>query len=90
MHLIDAVIKDIPYIVYFLLKEGSDPNFTEDCAKVTPLHYAVIYNSVHVVPILLLAGADPEARDMFGHTPVVDAIELGRKEIAKIFIKLCK
>lgn len=36
----------------------------------TPLHRAAAGNHEQVVRVLLLAGADPEARDVHGHTPL--------------------
>ena len=77
-------------MAYLLIEEGSDPNYYEDRAHVTPLHYAVVYNSTQVVPILISAGANPNASDAFGSTPLDDAKALGRKEIKELIVKCSK
>ncbi len=46
---------------------------TEDKLHSRPLHYAAIYGSVDSVRILLEAGADPNARDQQGATPLIYA-----------------
>ncbi len=45
----------------------------EDKLHSRPLHYAAIYGSVDSVRILLEAGADPNARDLQGATPLIYA-----------------
>lgn len=41
-----------------------------NCQQRTPLHYACFYGHIPIVSLLLKHGADPEARDEQGHTPI--------------------
>ncbi len=72
--LLDAVIRDDVNSVRQLLDAGASPNYTEDGDKVGPLHFAALYNSVSVVPALVLAGADLDAQTEFSETPLLVAM----------------
>ncbi|RMF14683.1 MAG: hypothetical protein D6758_11095 [Gammaproteobacteria bacterium] len=61
----DAVQADISRM---LIDAGAQVN-AENNQKVTPLHFAAIYNRPKVGQILLAHGADRKARTIFGQTP---------------------
>ncbi len=84
MDLIEAVKKNKPVVTRRLLEKGANPNMVEDWGKVTPLHFAVVYNSKKVIPVLLSAGADLKAKDFDGLTPRDCAISIGNEEIASL------
>ena len=70
-------------VVKVLLAAGADPNvktnpsvetggFMRDCRTKaeTPLHRAAAFGTAETIQLLLDAGADPEAKDMNGDTPL--------------------
>ena len=71
VNLIDAVINnDVKQVRYFL-EQNIDPNVYLDDAKITPLHFAAQNNSLEVVPLLVTAGANLNARiEPEGYTPL--------------------
>lgn len=56
--LIAAVIADDVEQVQTLLEGGALANCCEDSAELRPLHFAALYDSPKVVPLLVMAGAD--------------------------------
>lgn len=62
MHLIEAVIHNDAKAVRTALEEGADPNACLDPALVTPLHFAAQHNALEVVPLLITAGANINAK----------------------------
>ena len=57
-------------VKYLLDQPGIDINLGEPNRKITPLHIAVIRGHTEVVESLLRAGADTNARDYAGRTPL--------------------
>merc|ERR1711988_611555 len=55
------------------LQEGANPNTTSGSYYSTPLHEAANKGSVEVAELLLAAGANPDARDGTGNTPLQNA-----------------
>jgi ankyrin repeat protein len=55
-------------IVALLLKYGAMVN-VPGCDNITPLHEAVLNNKLDIVKLLVMYGADAEARDVRGKTP---------------------
>jgi ankyrin repeat protein len=54
-----------------LLQQGADPNFSEDKAKITPLHFAAQNNFLEIAILLIAAGAMLDARTVpEGETPL--------------------
>ncbi|MHC1623314.1 MAG: ankyrin repeat domain-containing protein [Candidatus Methanospirareceae archaeon] len=58
-----------------LLNAGADVNAVDSACGETLLHEAVNRNSPNTVRLLLEAGADPDAKNKFGHTPLSEALE---------------
>jgi len=87
MDLIDAIMEHKLDDVKKLLEEGTDPNWTEDAANITPLHYAVVYKFSEAIPLLLKAGADPQRADLDGISPFELAVELGNEAVIELFEK---
>lgn len=56
-----------------LLKAGADPNARTDTGQRSVLHLAVFGGSLDLIKMLLAAGADLEALDDYGRTPLVQA-----------------
>lgn len=52
------------------LRSGADPASRDGLFGMTPLHYAVVCDNAAVVGPLVDAGADPNARDDWGWTPL--------------------
>lgn len=93
--LIQAVINENVGAVKQLLKEGADPNATEDADKITPLHFIAQKNSqaaLEIAQLLLRAGADPFAKNvpndqtpldiakMFGFAPMLSILSSAEDE----------
>jgi cytohesin len=57
-------------IVNLLLEAGAQVNVIEIKSGNTPLHTAVLYDKLNIVEALLRAGADVNARDKWGSTPL--------------------
>jgi uncharacterized protein len=71
MDLIEAVILNDVEQVKKLLQQGADPNYCDDKAQITPLHFAAQNNCLAVVPLLVAAGANLNARTIpEGETPL--------------------
>ncbi|MDD3468851.1 MAG: ankyrin repeat domain-containing protein [Thermoguttaceae bacterium] len=57
-------------MVKFLLELGLERDVREEEHGETPLFYAVIFNYIEVVKMLLDAGADPNILNIYGETPL--------------------
>lgn len=65
------------------LDYGADVNFKHYDRR-TALHLACVEGHIEIVKILLDAGADIDAEDRWGITPLAEAESLGRKDICEI------
>lgn len=82
--LLDAVIGDHAHIVKSLLEQGADPNYFEDESQIRPLHFAALYNSPEVVPLLIMAGADIFATTEYDDTPMMIAERHEHPEVIEV------
>jgi len=72
-------------IIRLFIKGADVNNFIGNTA--TPLHYAVNSGKWEAVEILLLLGADPSPKDMYGNTPLITAVRANDAEIAEKLIR---
>jgi ankyrin repeat protein len=78
--------------VKFLLRAGSrvfarDKSLPGEPAGRQPLHYAARTKNVDVIDVLLDAGANPNAMDSMGDTPVNTAIWEGNIEVVRLLLR---
>jgi ankyrin repeat protein len=71
-------------IVLELIRRGADVN-VQDISEVTPLHYAARKNKIETAKILLDAGANVNAKNIFGN-PLIDAAMNGHLEMVKLLL----
>lgn len=73
-----ACKKNLPTVVEKLLKRGANPNLTTNHeTKQTPLHYCVFSRAVECVRVFVGSGANFNARDANGDTPISLALAEG-------------
>ena len=61
--------------VIALLEAGAEPNTREEWRGFTPLHYAALWGNTEAIEALVTAGADIEARNFLGETPLHQAAQ---------------
>jgi ankyrin repeat protein len=86
--LIAAVIADNAPLVQELLEKGAKANCCEDSAELRPLHFAAIYNSPSVIPLLVMGGADSAALTDCDDTPLSIAERHGHEKVITILSRL--
>ena len=52
----------------------------------TPLHVAAVRGDVHIIGLLLDAGAEIDVRGEYGHTPLHEAVGQGHTEAVKLLL----
>ena len=87
---LNTQLRDAAFVCDFvrvreLLGKGANPNVRDDEHR-TPLHQAVLGNSVGLVGLLLESGADVNAKDAHGFTPLHFAAQEHTPEIARILV----
>jgi ankyrin repeat protein len=87
---LDAQLREAAFVCDFvrvrdLLARGANPDVRDDDQR-TPLHQAVLGNSVGLVGLLLEAGASIDAKDSHGYTPLHFAVEEHAREIVRILV----
>lgn len=87
---LDAQLREAAFVCDFLrvrdlLARGAHPDVRDEDQR-TPLHQAVLGNSVGLVGLLLEAGADVDAKDAQGMTPLHFAAQEYAPEIARILV----
>src|SRR5579885_3362364 len=83
--LIEAVVREESNRVEQLIEEGSDPN-KKVSRNATALHFAAYVRNPNITEILLKAGADPNAQDVDGYTPLINAVSECDQQTAEILI----
>lgn len=77
---------DLSFIA-LLIDKGAPIHMDFWSDKKNPLHYAADMSSLDVVQLLLSKGADPNARDNIGETPLYIAALRGKTDIAVFLIE---
>lgn len=73
--------------VRLLLARGADPGrASNNTMKVQPLHAAVAGRNAECVQAILDAGADPDAPQQVGYTPLMGAASAGREDIVDLLL----
>lgn len=76
-------------IVKLLLEEGADPSSADENGR-TCLHYSVMIESVENTRLLVVAGAQLEARNLYDETPLLTAvwhITSNSRDIVKLLLE---
>jgi hypothetical protein len=84
-YIIHVVSMYAPDVVPDLLKRGSDPNLRAGDGS-TPIHYAIMGNSLEAVQILVEADADINAESYSGRTAFHIAVSLRSNKILKYLL----
>jgi len=77
-----------PEAVRLLVNAGADVNAVEGSKRTTALHMAARRGQALVCKALVECGADPEARDSAGETPLRRAVNCGKTEAAAMLLSL--
>ncbi|KAJ1481603.1 ankyrin repeat-containing domain protein, partial [Baffinella frigidus] len=72
--LMDAAISCHAAVMSTLISSGNASLSTRDRSEQTAVHHAVSSGCVEGTRLLLLHGADPDAQDRFGYTPLILAV----------------
>lgn len=89
MELIEAIIRNDVTKVRNLLENGSDPNYADDWANITPLHYAALHNALEIASLLITAGAKIDAIDAVCYeTPLDIAMSCKHYDMAELLSTL--
>jgi hemoglobin len=73
-------------IVRVLVAHGSDVNACQNAKRCTPLHMAARRGNVEIAEALLDLGANIEARDSHGDTPLKRALNCRKPQIAELLL----
>lgn len=82
--LIAAVIADDVESVKLLLESGARADCCEDAAQLQPLHFAALYDSPKVIPLLIMAGADVMSMTDCDDTPLSIAKRHGNQAVIQV------
>ena len=80
-----ATIVLVPMFAAAAVSRGVGVDVT-DTQGHTPFGFASASNDVHAVRILLEHGADPEKRDIHGHSPVWAARDRGHADVLPLLL----
>ena len=75
------------HVVRCLVEHGADVNGADGVKRCTPLHMAARRGNVEIADALLQCGADLEARDSLGETPLRRAVNCDKPDVAALFLK---
>ncbi|MHB1001974.1 MAG: ankyrin repeat domain-containing protein [Armatimonadota bacterium] len=81
-----AILGDLP-MAESAIKDGADVN-SRDPSRLTPLHWTALGGpgSAEIAELLILRGANVNAVDSQGSTPLITAAALGNLSVAKVLI----
>lgn len=74
-------------ITELLLNEGADPDIIDNENEFTGLHYAVGWNNIEVINMLIKKNANPNIQDIYGNVPLMYCIKENYVEAFDIIIK---
>jgi uncharacterized protein len=83
--LINAIAHSQVHKVKRLLQQGASPNGCEDNLLFSPLHWAAAHSTVEIARLLIDAGADLEAKDFEGFTPLETACLHGNRAFIRFY-----
>lgn len=72
--------------IIILVSKGADVNNTVG-GIAAPIHYAINSGVLGAVEILLLLGANPNIKDIYGNTPLIVAVRADQRDIAEKLIR---
>lgn len=73
-------------VVNLLIQHGADANGRSGPGRLTPLHAVARRGTVEVVEALLASGADIEARDSKGETPLRRAVNCNQEHMVRLLL----
>jgi ankyrin repeat protein len=77
-----------PPAMQLLIARGADVRAAaRNAMKVEPIHAAVAARNIESVRLLLDAGADPNARQQVGYTPLMGAASAGRGDLVDLLLR---
>jgi ankyrin repeat protein len=88
--LISAITHNQVKEVAQLLKQGANPNGCEDDLLYSPLHWAAAHSKVEIAKLLIDAGADLEAKDHEGFTPLETACLFNNRSFIRFYHDYCQ
>ena len=74
-------------MIELLISDGADVNYREERWKDTPLHACATYDRPKCAKILLYRGAQIDARNIFGSTPMDNAIKCQRSSMITTLLR---
>lgn len=83
--LINAITHNRVKRVMQLLQQGADPNGCEDDLLFSPLHWAAAHSKVDIARLLVDAGANLEAKDHEGFTPLETACLFNNRPFIRFY-----
>lgn len=76
------------FAAQFLIRQGADVNYPAQESMMTPLHFAAVSNLCEVIQPLVDRGANVNAQDADGNTPIQRAILAGHIEAVNMFLTM--
>ncbi|XP_010533190.1 PREDICTED: potassium channel AKT1 [Tarenaya hassleriana] len=86
LNLCFAALREDDLLLHQLLKNGHDPNESDNNGR-TPLHIAASKGSLNCVLLLLDHHADPNCRDNEGNVPLWEAMQGWHEKVAKALLE---